>query len=227
MTIQRFFKLLHQPPTTFKKRHQRVRYILSALLVLLLGAGLVWVTVTTQGLLLPAGSVSNAPSDHLPASFSPSVRHWEAQILDWAEHYDLDPLLIATVMQIESCGNPAVASPVGAQGLFQVMPFHFAADEDMLDPQTNAARGLTYLKLGYDLAEGDIGRTLASYNGGHGQVDRNPILWPDETQDYVHWGLGIYQDAVNGTDPSPALAAWLNAGGASLCQSAEEQLGLN
>jgi hypothetical protein len=227
MTIQRFFKLLHQPPMTFSKRRQRAIYTLSAVAVILLGGGLVWVMITTQGLLLPADSVPRGPSDQLPASFSPSVLYWEEQVLAWSEQFDLDPLLVATVMQIESCGNPVVASPVGAQGLFQVMPFHFTAGEDMLDPQTNAARGLAYLKLGYDLADGDIGKTLAGYNGGHGQIDRSPLLWPDETQDYVHWGLGIYQDAANSAYPSPTLAAWLNAGGASLCKSAEEHLALN
>lgn len=227
MSIQQFFNLLNHAPTTFKKRRHKVIYLLGGILLIALGGGLVWALVTTQGLLLPAGTLPQDRAAHLPAGFSPAVLYWEEAILSWSAEYDLDPLLVATVMQIESCGNPAVASPVGAQGLFQVMPFHFSADENMLDPETNANRGLNYLKLSYELSEGDIGRTLAGYNGGHGQIDRSPLLWPAETQDYVHWGLGIYEDAINGASPSPALSAWLNAGGHSLCQSAEKQLGLD
>ena len=226
MSFQPFLKLLDRPPTTFKKRRHKVIYFLCGILMVALGGGLVWAMITTQGLLHKSDPSSlNIPSE-LPTGFSPSVLYWENDIRKWADHYDLDPLLVATVMQIESCGNPAVASPVGAQGLFQVMPFHFVDDEDMLDPQTNASRGLAYLKTSYELAKGDLGRTLAGYNGGHGQINRNPLLWPDETQDYVHWGLGIYDDAANNANPSPTLSAWLNAGGYSLCQSAEEQLGM-
>ena len=52
--------------------------------------------------------------------FAPGVRHWSTQIRKWAKEYDLPPNLVATVMQIESCGNPLAQSPDGAAGLFQV-----------------------------------------------------------------------------------------------------------
>ena len=49
----------------------------------------------------------------------------------------LDPDIIATIIQIESCGNPAARSTAGAQGLFQVMPFHF--EETNVNKLTNPA----------------------------------------------------------------------------------------
>ena len=119
-----------------------------------------------------------------------------------------------------------MVSSSGAQGLFQVMPFHFEAGEDMLDPDINAGRGLAYLALGLTRAAGNAGLALAGYNGGHGMIGVDSSLWPAETQRYWYWGTGIYQDALDGQSQSPRLQEWLQAGGASLCAKASQQLGL-
>ena len=152
--------------------------------------------------------------------FTPEVQFWAEEISVWASSYQLDPNLIATVIQIESCGNASISSPAGAQGLFQVMPFHFAPGEDMLDVQTNARRGLEYLKTGLTLAGGDVGLALAGYNGGHGVISRAWSSWPVETQRYYTWGSGIYAETVSGV--SPTLETWLAAGGSALCARASE-----
>lgn len=153
----------------------------------------------------------------LSAVFMPGVQVWERDIARWSEGYGLDPNLVATVMQIESCGNPAAVSRAGAQGLFQVMPFHFAAGEDMQDPEVNARRGLAYLAESLLLAEGDIALALAGYNGGHGVIAWAESEWPSETQGYAYWGTGIYADAAAGLASSLRLEEWLDAGGRSLC----------
>src|SRR5215203_1054565 len=62
-----------------------------------------------QILVQPAGS-----SYGLSPIFTPEVQYWAPQISKWAAQYQLDPNLIATVMQIESCGAPGVASGSGA-----------------------------------------------------------------------------------------------------------------
>ena len=110
--------------------------------------------------------------------FTPEVQHWSDKILAWSSFFKVDPNLAATVMQIESCGAPGVVSGSGAQGLFQVMPFHFAAGEDMQDPDTNAGRGLAYLALGLARASGNAGLALAGYNGGHSMIGIDSSLWP-------------------------------------------------
>jgi hypothetical protein len=158
--------------------------------------------------------------------FTPEVQHWAGKIAAWSALFKLDPNLVATVMQIESCGAPGVVSGSGAQGLFQVMPDHFATGENTLDPDTNAARGLAYLALGLQRASGDAGLALAGYNGGHGLIGLDSSLWPNETKQYWYWGTGIYQDAVSGQPQSTRLQAWLSAGGASLCTKAAGQLGI-
>jgi len=150
------------------------------------------------------------------------VQYWEPMIRAWALIYQVDPNVIATVIQIESCGDPTVSSSAGAQGLFQVMPFHFAPGEDMLDVQTNAQRGMNYLSEGLQIADGHVGLALAGYNGGHGVINRGWATWHAETKRYYEWGSRIYAEATSGAPVSSALQDWLNAGGQSLCTRARD-----
>ena len=221
-----YFSPFHSSPQTpFRKKKGQIPFLIGGSLLALVGSWLVWSLLESRG--LNPFTPAKAPEPALlNEAFMPSVAHWEDQILNWADEYALDPLLVATVMQIESCGNPSAISPADAQGLFQVMPYHFAAEENMLDPQTNAARGLAYLNRSYEMAGGDIELTLAGYNGGHGQIARDRSLWPEETLRYVTWGNGIYQDAVTGDTNRLTLTAWLRAGGQSLCDRAETSLNL-
>lgn len=170
----------------------------------------------------PPGVGSNV----IAPMFTKEVRHWSSDIQRWAQQYALDPNLLATVMQIESCGFDTVSSHAGAQGLFQVMPFHFAQGEDMLDPDTNAKRGANFLNecLGY--ANGDTGLAMACYNGGPSVVNRAFETWHSETQRYYIYGTGIYEDAQKNATTSAMLDTWFNAGGVNLCNRASVALGL-
>ena len=179
-------------------------------------------TINSAAKSLPTANAAGT----LSPVFTAEVRHWEPQIQNWAAAHELYPNLVATVMQIESCGNPQAVSRAGARGLFQVMPFHFEAGEDMLDPETNAGRGMAYLVGGLGLTEGDAALALASYNGGHGIIQRSWESWPAETQRYYRGGGGIYADASSGLTESATLQEWLAAGGHSLCVQAAAQLGL-
>lgn len=163
----------------------------------------------------------------ISAAFTPEVRYWASDIVRWSGQYNLPVELVATVMQIESCGHPHVHSAAGALGLFQVMPFHFGAGEDPLNPEVNALRGLSYLARGFELAGGDFGLALAGYNAGHAVIARPPAAWPAETQRYMKWGSQILSDLREGAVPSPGLEDWLAAGGASLCRRAAAELGIN
>lgn len=151
--------------------------------------------------------------------FTPEVRVWSAEIYRWSGIYGLDPDLIATVMQIESCGHPTLVSPAGAIGLFQVMPFHFSYGEDPFDPDTNAMRGLPLLSRGLELSLGQTDLALAIYNGGTGVMLLDPQYWPSETRDYVTWGTGILADIKAGNPLSTSMQIWLEAGGDFMCLS--------
>jgi soluble lytic murein transglycosylase-like protein len=167
--------------------------------------------------------VSQTPG--LSAIFTPEIQWWGKEIVAWAAQYDIDPNLVATVMQIESCGDPSARSSAGAMGLFQVMPFHFYNTDDPYDPDTNAARGLAYLRRSLDAAGGNPDLALAGYNGGIGIISRPEYTWAEETQRYLYWGSGIYHDAQAGLIQSARLDEWrARAGG--LCARASQQIGI-
>ncbi|MCB0037670.1 MAG: transglycosylase SLT domain-containing protein, partial [Anaerolineales bacterium] len=166
------------------------------------------------------------PSGSISPVFAPSVLYWEDKIVEWADAHQLDPDMVATIMQIESCGDPQAVSSAGAQGLFQVMPYHFADGEVMTDPDTNAYRGMKFLAELMVMFNGDTGLSMAGYNGGPGNARKSPELWPAETKRYHVWGTGIYGEIQAGNVSSPTLQRWLDAGGASLCRQAAVRLGI-
>jgi len=198
-----------------------LQFVLPPLAVLLVGALLAIFAVQVPVQATPLQS----PNMNLAPLFTPEVSFWSASILRWAVASNLDPNLVAVIMQIESCGNPDAKSSAGAMGLFQVMPFHFFIIDNPYDPDTNAARGLAYLRRSLDAANGQVGLALAGYNAGISVITSGAR--PAETVRYIYWGEGIYSDAAQGLGESPRLKEWLNAGGAGLCRQAGIRLGLN
>ena len=166
------------------------------------------------------------PSTGLSPIFTPEIHYWADSITRWAAASSLDPNLAAVVMQIESCGDPRVTSRAGAMGLFQVMPYHFAVGENPYQPDTNALRGLGYLKRSLDTAGGNARLALAGYNGGIGVISRGEWNWVAETARYVKYGFPIYEDARGGVISSAALNEWYGRYGASLCRQAAQRLGI-
>lgn len=158
--------------------------------------------------------------------FTPEIQYWANDIVRWANASSLDPNLAATVMQIESCGDPRARSSAGAMGLFQVMPFHFRAIENPYNPDTNALRGLNYLSNSLNSARGNVRLALAGYNGGIGVIPRGEWTWASETIRYVYYGAPIYEDARAGATSSPALDEWYQKYGAGLCKQASIRLGI-
>jgi soluble lytic murein transglycosylase-like protein len=161
----------------------------------------------------------------LSTLFTPEIQFWAASLQRWAAENGVDVNLAATVMQIESCGNPDARSSSGAMGLFQVMPFHFLRGENGYDPDTNAHRGLDYLRRSFERANGDARLALAGYNGGIGVIGRAESAWPAETKRYVYWGA-MYNDAAQNADHSARLDEWKLATGNSLCIRASQRLGI-
>ncbi|MBI4754567.1 MAG: transglycosylase SLT domain-containing protein [Betaproteobacteria bacterium] len=88
-----------------------------------------------------------------------------------AGRFELDPLLIISVMAIESSFNPFAESGFGAQGLMQVVPrFHpeklreFKSDNPLLDPVANIHIGARVLKE-YIQRTGGVRAGLQQYGG--------------------------------------------------------------
>jgi soluble lytic murein transglycosylase-like protein len=178
-------------------------------------------------LVLQSAAQNAAPaSSGISPIFTKEVQHWSGDIVRWANAAGVDPNLAATVMQIESCGDPRATSRSGATSLFQVMPFHFKLGENPYDPETNAQRGMNYLSRSLQAGGGNARLALAGYNGGIGVIARNEGLWPSETKRYVLYGAPIYEDARNGAASSASLTEWYQKYGAGLCRQASQRLGI-
>ncbi len=105
-----------------------------------------------------------------------------------ARKVQLAPQLIHAVVAVESAYNSTAVSPVGAQGLMQLMPAT-AADlgvKDSFDPAENIDGGSRYLSHLLEKYDGDLDHALAAYNWGQGNVDRHGLeKMPEETRNYL------------------------------------------
>lgn len=170
----------------------------------------------------PAQAITDS-SAPLASFYAPEVLAWRSHIQEWARTYDVNPNVIAIVIQIESCGDPVAISIAGAVGLMQVMPYHFEDGENMLNPDTNVRRGMfIFYECLTQFADWDLGMALACYNGGPGVTLTDYDLWAEETQYYYRWATGLWSDASKGHDTSETLSQWLDAGGQRLCHQAAE-----
>lgn len=106
-----------------------------------------------------------------------------------AERYQVDPLLVHSVIEVESNYNPLAVSPKGARGLMQLMPgtARQLAVRDSFDAIENLDGGVRYLKyLLTVFGDKDPRLALAAYNAGEGAVMKHRGVPPyPETARYV------------------------------------------
>jgi soluble lytic murein transglycosylase-like protein len=125
-----------------------------------------------------------------------------------ARKYDVDPLLVHSVIQVESGYNPYAVSNKGAQGLMQLMPGtarRFGV-KNSFDTVENLEGGVRYLKYLDSLFPSDIRLTLAAYNAGEGAVwkYRNNIPPYRETEQYVYKVGTRYGKALRAAEKAKA-----------------------
>ncbi|HHF8278986.1 TPA: transglycosylase SLT domain-containing protein [Klebsiella pneumoniae] len=128
----------------------------------------------------------------------PSPSKAGAQLLGWMapmmgkleSMYNLPSGLLRSVAITESGGNQFAVSGAGAQGMFQFMP-GTARDmglrgNDVFDPIKSAEAAARYLSMLLQKNGGDLGKALASYNWGIGNVQKYGMaLMPQETRQYI------------------------------------------
>lgn len=104
-----------------------------------------------------------------------------------AQKHGVAPDLIWGQAMQESRLNPRAQSPVGAQGVMQLMPA--TAKElgvtNSFDPQQNIDGGAKYMAQLLKRYNGDQTKALMAYNAGMGNVDKGRAQGFPETQDYV------------------------------------------
>lgn len=146
-------------------------------------------------------------------SFAPAAVFQLVYPLEYTEfieassaRHDVDPFLVAAVIDTESNWDSQAESGKGAIGLMQLLPAtasdmirlglvsgsRFSAD-DLRDPETNIEFGSAYLAYLIDYFNGSTDRAIAAYNAGLSNVNdwaemgtalHNAITFP-ETQAYL------------------------------------------
>jgi soluble lytic murein transglycosylase-like protein len=146
-----------------------------------------------QQALAPQQQTLTLPETGAPAPVPPEQIN--ALVQQNADIWQVDPALIKSVIANESSFNANATSPVGAQGLMQLMPETAATlgVKNAYDPAQNVAGGTRYLKSLLDRFNGDTRLAVAAYNAGPGAVEKYGDVPPyAETQSYVKNVLGSY-----------------------------------
>ena len=128
--------------------------------------------------------VLSVPSvrDQVEQQFYP--RKYQAFVEQWAQVYQLDPLLVYAFIRTESGFDPQATSSVDARGLMQMTEETFlwlrskiAPDEDLTfgdlyDPAVSIRFGCYYLHLCMERYSNDVATAAAAYHSGWGTVDQ-------------------------------------------------------
>ena len=113
----------------------------------------------------------------------------EAHIREVAVRYDIQPILVAAIVEAESEFNPRAVSRRGARGLMQLMPGTASSLKvsDTLDPYENIEGGVRHLRRLMDRYRGNLPLVLAAYNAGEQAVMVYGGVPPyRETRQYVN-----------------------------------------
>lgn len=131
---------------------------------------------------------------YAPHALSPTELHSIAA--DAAARNDVPLALINAVIMAESGGNPSAISPVGAQGLMQLMPGTAATYHvgNAFDPRQNVDGGTQYLHALLARYNNNVELAVAAYNAGPGAVDQYHGIPPyAETRAYVARVVSAYR----------------------------------
>ena len=141
---------------------------------------------------------------------------------------DLDPALVAAVIQKESEFQPEAVSPAGARGLMQITPTTWRylnprspcrgdhpppaipehGDDCIYSPAGNIRTGVKYLRQLLDQFSGDVTLAFAAYNAGASSVikysDSGDGLPPfAETRAFVAGVLRLWPHFQTADNPTP------------------------
>ncbi|MEM0951581.1 MAG: lytic transglycosylase domain-containing protein [Cyanobacteria bacterium P01_H01_bin.74] len=120
----------------------------------------------------------------------------DAIIQQQAKTFGLDDDLLKAMIHSESGFNANAVSPVGAEGLMQLMPSTATelGVKNSFDTEQNIAGGSKYIKSLLNQYDQSLPKALAAYNAGPGNVEKYQGIPPfAETQHYVKTVMARYQ----------------------------------
>ena len=108
---------------------------------------------------------------------------YRGQIVKYSKEYNIDPYLVASIINVESKYDKYAISSKEARGLMQIGPQtgQWASEEigiegyneDLLfDPDTNIKIGTWYIDRLFKEFDGKLDLVLAAYNAGSGNVSK-------------------------------------------------------
>lgn len=129
-----------------------------------------------------------------------------------AVKYGLDPGLVVAQARLESGFNPSAVNPKsGAKGVMQLLDSTAAqfGVTNLFDPVANVDAGVHYLAQLLRSYGGDIGKALAAYDWGPGNLNKAIQAWgddwlnhaPAETQNYLATIAGIHPSVTPASSP--------------------------
>lgn len=139
------------------------------------------VTILKNGVSDGLREMKEKTQEYVPQGFTYPT-DYEEYVLKYSEEFEVDPVLIFSVIKVESNFQPRATSNVGARGLMQLMSdaydwVKFRLDDDsenfddMYDPEINIKYGSYYLSFLMERYDGSIDLTAAAYHCGMGLVD--------------------------------------------------------
>ncbi|WP_201530790.1 lytic transglycosylase domain-containing protein [Psychrobacter sp. LFX-11D] len=155
------------------------------------------VTYYKDSSLYDGGSSSSNSNDYgsSSASSSGTRNSYDSYIMASAQRHGVDPGLMKAMMHTESAFNPNARSPVGAQGLMQLMPatarrFKVSNPWNPADNIEGSAKYIAWLMRRFN---NNVEFAVAGYNAGEGNVDKYNGIPPfKETRNYVKSVMSRY-----------------------------------
>jgi len=143
------------------------------------------IAVSNQGSVAGSDGTTAAPPEDI-----------QRMMQDASANNNVELPLLEAIGKNESGFRSNATSPVGAQGVMQLMPGTAAGlgVTDAYDPQQNINGGAKYLRGLLDQFHGNLPMTIAAYNAGPGAVQKyNGIPPYAETQNYVNNVMASYE----------------------------------
>ncbi|WP_350561485.1 lytic transglycosylase domain-containing protein [Psychrobacter sp. CAL346-MNA-CIBAN-0220] len=141
------------------------------------------------------GSSNSSNYGSSSASKSGSRDAYDTYIRASSARHGVDPALLKAMMHTESAFNPNARSPVGAQGLMQLMPatarrFSVGNPWNPADNIEGSAKYIAWLMRRFN---NKVEYAVAGYNAGEGNVDKYNGIPPfKETRNYVKSVMSRY-----------------------------------